>query len=289
MSTTILRNAANNRVTLAYNTRAIPYDHGITNRVQYLTLKANKLSSKALANLTEALVAPPLTLTPEEQSLQGGVRVVWVGMCLPKVDPKAINGFVLLSKRTSITTGNNTTVIPTHPGALRVVVDLRSAQNKFSALVNQDNGLCEGFRVNLKDCYFFDEFRDDGLTSDAQREASWANKVREWRVSSTAKDSNEDTRQASTRSIVANYVDVPRQHSFKNEIAAYAALYEMESAARAVEALRASLMRYENDLKSRPAATFTSNERDARQHNKHQSHMLLYSLPTLYSGTDPAG
>ena len=51
-------------------------------------------------------------------------------MCLLNVDIKEINGFVVPAKSTSITAESNSTVILTDSNALRVVVDLKSAQNK---------------------------------------------------------------------------------------------------------------------------------------------------------------
>ena len=76
MTTAILKNAGNNRATLAYNTRKIPYDHGITNRVKFATMTAKKLSSKNLSSLQKAHVVSPLALSQEEQNVHDNIRAV---------------------------------------------------------------------------------------------------------------------------------------------------------------------------------------------------------------------
>lgn len=44
---------------------------------------------------------------------------------------------------------------------------------------DEETGLCEGVHVDMEEVFFFEEFRQDDLTSVQQRTTQWAEKVRD--------------------------------------------------------------------------------------------------------------
>lgn len=44
---------------------------------------------------------------------------------------------------------------------------------------DEETRLCEGVHVNMEEVFFFEEFRQDDLTSVQQRKTQWAKKVRD--------------------------------------------------------------------------------------------------------------
>lgn len=110
----------------AFNSKGIPYDHGIQDRVPFTTLSVRKLSSHSLnTNADTNITIPPLALTDEEKNGADN-RAIWVGMALPATDISKTQGLVLPPKRSSIDMATDVTVIPTDPQALRVVVGIKT-------------------------------------------------------------------------------------------------------------------------------------------------------------------
>jgi len=246
----------------AFNSKGIPYDHGIQDRVPFTTLSVRKLSSHSLnTNADTNITIPPLALTDEEKNGADN-RAIWVGMALPATDISKTQGLVLPPKRSSIDMATDVTVIPTDPQALRVVVGIKTTQNKFCALVNPERGVCEGLRVKLSDVFFFTEFRDDRDTAEAQRESGWSLTITKWKAEVMAEKTsqtkaNRRVQDDRTRSANMSKLHVPWKESIRNQIQALAVTFDLTNASWTLEALDKILTQCDEDLKYAPAATFT--------------------------------
>lgn len=80
-------------------------------------------------------------------------------MFLPSFDPAKADGFIQPTKGMSIAADTEVSTIPTQQDALPVVVEVSSAQKRYAVLVSRRNGLCEGYRVERQDVYFFSELK----------------------------------------------------------------------------------------------------------------------------------
>ena len=205
-------------------------------------------------------MTPPLTLTEQEQKASAK-RCVWVGMVLLTTDPARIIGFCVPDKGTSIEHATEATVLPTESQALRAVVAVDSKHNQYFALVNQKDGLCEGFKVDLKQVYFFPEFRDDKETAEAKREIKFSDKIKEWKNGVMAKQHAEVKAnhrvQESRGKIGSSTLSLPMRASTRNQVQALGATYELTNASWALDALSQVLSQYDADLKSAPSWRFT--------------------------------
>ncbi|KAL8867170.1 MAG: hypothetical protein Q9174_005831, partial [Haloplaca sp. 1 TL-2023] len=118
---------------------------------------------------------------------QNGEVAIWVGMILPMaIDVPKGRGrkgapFMAAApvpvqapapaRRSQRRKGKGKTkdtpeAIEVEPKALRVVVSIAKTKllSKMFALVNPENGVCEGFTIPAERCFFFLEFRDDNVS-----------------------------------------------------------------------------------------------------------------------------
>ncbi|KAL9039732.1 MAG: hypothetical protein Q9180_002353 [Flavoplaca navasiana] len=214
MASSPLKSAGKNPQKWAYTTTNIPYDHGVRHRGKLTTMYVKKLSSNGINSGTERFRVPQLIHS--QQELEGpGSLVLW-----------------------SVKDGKNVTVIPTQPDALRFVVSPKAAQNKYYGLVNKQDGLCEGLRVDSKEVFFFEEFRDDDLPAEIAHQED------------TARDQKE-------RSFVATYLEVPFENDIKNQVRALAATCEVLPKPWVLTKMLTVLNKYDKDTQNAPGATFS--------------------------------
>ncbi|KAI4227426.1 MAG: hypothetical protein L6R36_002447, partial [Xanthoria steineri] len=166
----------------AFNYHAIAYDHGIEDRQKHIRLLVRNLSSNNPPEATSSQ-APPVTPTAAELDLNigdgGDCLVLWIGMApTTEIATKGKKGIAISSLK-------DPHLLPHEPNAQRVVVSATTTKMTHSyVLVDQVDGLCDGYRVALDKCYFFSEFRDDDVTSAERRRSTWSAIIRE-HISST--------------------------------------------------------------------------------------------------------
>lgn len=122
-------------------------------------------------------------------SPNNGINCIWVGM-LPKVAKeysKIASSAPMPKKGQSIVQMQNSTVIDHEEYALKVVVILKHAQNKFYALLEAEGTLPEAHRIDLDSVFFFATFRDDTITQREKRAEAWSRKIRSFRTEITKK------------------------------------------------------------------------------------------------------
>lgn len=206
----------------AWNSKCIPYEHGLEQRTSYTVLSVRKFAGVGLNKVTDPINIPPPDITTKEKD-GSAYRGLWVGMFLPTINVDKV--LVRPTKGSSIQKSGNVTVLATAANAARVVVDITSAQNKYYALVNPEDGLCAGYRVTGTDVFFFDEFRDDKVTADAYREAASTNLITAWKdtyQTNVAKKAKESNRVQKLSEQVAGNVslNVPWRDNIQNEVEA---------------------------------------------------------------------
>lgn len=103
--------------------------------------------------------------------------VLWVGMLPSGSDAKSKTSGV---KGESVNNMRNVNLIATDPLAMRVVCPRGRETATYYALTKQDetSKLCSGVMVDMDFVCFFPEFRDDKVTSVAERRKKWPEKVR---------------------------------------------------------------------------------------------------------------
>ncbi|CAL8583333.1 hypothetical protein XPA_008958 [Xanthoria parietina] len=161
----------------AFNYHAIAYDHGIEDRQKHVRLRVRNLSSNKPPEAASGQ-APSVRPTAEELDLNigdgGDCLVLWIGMApTTETGTKGKKGIAISSLE-------DPHLLPHEPNAQRVVVSATSTKMTHSyVLVDQVDGLCDGYRVALDKCHFFSEFRDDDLTAAEKQRSTWSAIIRE--------------------------------------------------------------------------------------------------------------
>ncbi|KAL9635448.1 MAG: hypothetical protein Q9204_002623 [Flavoplaca sp. TL-2023a] len=128
---------------------------------------------------------------------------------------------------------------------------LKTAQNKYYGLVNQQRGLCEGLRVASKEVFFSKEFQDDDLQAGVARRF-----IKQ--LKTTLKPDQEDTaRDQKERSYVTTYLELPFEDDIKNQVRALAATWEVLPEPWALTEKLTVLNKYNKDTQNAPGATFS--------------------------------
>ncbi|KAL8977361.1 MAG: hypothetical protein Q9205_006818, partial [Flavoplaca limonia] len=133
---------------------------------------------------------------------------------------------------------------------------LKTAQNKYYGLVNQQCGLFEGLRVNSKEVFFFEEFRHDDLQAEVAREAQPGRVIKQFKTTlipdqeDTAKDQKE-------RLFVATYLEVPFKDDIKNQVRALAATWEVLPEPWVLTEKLTVFNKYDKDMQNAPGANFS--------------------------------
>ncbi|KAL8838977.1 MAG: hypothetical protein Q9176_004783 [Flavoplaca citrina] len=133
---------------------------------------------------------------------------------------------------------------------------LETAQNKYYRLVNQQGGLFKGLRVDSKEVFFFEEFRDDDLQAEVSCEAHPGRVIKQCKT--ILKPDQEDTaRNQKEWSFFATYLEVPFKDDIKNQVPTLAATWEVLPEPWVLTEKLTVFNKYDKDMQNAPGANFS--------------------------------
>lgn len=162
----------NNRVS---NTRGVAYEFKYHNRILNQMLVVREIATKTRSDhaFEKSLIrAPDVHPTEAELSFKDDLIIgLWVGIRFlvdydfglpPAQDGSGADQYL----------GGRT--IEHDSDILRVIARTCGANTNYYCLANQKGGLCTAYRISIKEIFFFDEYRDDTVTTTWRRKAAWS-------------------------------------------------------------------------------------------------------------------
>ena len=168
---------------LAFNTAGIGYDHTVKKDLEGGSIFARAIHLQFLKpdyiNTKRTLLEP----SAEERG-PTGTQCVWVGMLPTEAEKYTVNELKKTGsapKKGASIGSSNAHVVEYDANAIRIVCVLAHMQNKYYALVDEEDGLFAARRVGVDHVFFFASFRDDKVNAREKREAEWSKKIKDFK------------------------------------------------------------------------------------------------------------